>query len=334
MPQTILTEVREASKSSAVGGGEELTVIPTGPVIGAEVLGIDLKNPLDTATIAGLRQALLQHKVLFFRNQPITDAEQVRFSRYFGQVTPAHPIKNGLVEQPEVMENIKSLKALRQNILSDVEQQQLRANGRHFRSRGWHTDITFVANPTSISFLRGIEIPEFGGDTAWVDLEALYNSLSDTLRGFLDGLSAVHGRDDARIGFPLPPRRDGRYNGAFLAEHPLVRIHPETGRRSLFLSPGFIRYIPALRQGESDTLLSFLIEELAGRIDLQARFHWTPHSLAVWDNRATAHWGPVDDPYFSNERIVHRTTVDPDVAHGPGGFQSRQILGEPFYAHH
>lgn len=333
MSQTILARAHESSEPSPVRESEGVIITPTGPVIGAEVRGIDLRDTLDGPTIEGLRQALLRHKVLFFRDQPLNDAEQVRFSRYFGQITPAHPIKNGLSEQPEIMENVKSLGPLRQNVLNEVEQQQLRANSRHFRSRGWHTDITFVANPTSISFLRGIETPAFGGDTAWVDLEALYESLSEPLRVFLDGLTAIHGRDDARIGFPHPPRQDGRYNGAFLAEHPLVRIHPETGRRSLFLSPGFIRYIPALRPGESDTLLSFLIEELAGRIDLQARFHWTAHSLAVWDNRATAHWGPVDDPYFSNERIVRRTTVDPDLALGPDGFQSRQILGESFYAY-
>src|SRR3546814_1024071 len=151
----------------------KLAFRPVTPVIGAEVTGIDLREELDDATIAKLRKKLLKYKVLFFRDQPISDLDQIRFSRYFGAVTPAHPVTNGLQHQPEIKENIKSRSHNRKSSFDEVQQQLLRAQGRPIRSRGWHTDITFVANPNDITFLRNIESPEFGGDTLWVNLEAL-----------------------------------------------------------------------------------------------------------------------------------------------------------------
>jgi len=320
---------RTAEITSASG---TIKVSRSTPVIGAEITGIDLREELDDATVAKLRRKLLKHKVLFFRDQPISDADQIRFSRYFGKVTPAHPVTNGLSETPEIMQNVKSAQRARKSTLNEAQQIHLRAFGRSRQTRGWHTDITFVANPTSITFLRGVEIPETGGDTLWVNLEALYDSLSPAIQQLVDGLTAVHGRDDARAGFAPPPRFDQRTAGPFLAEHPLVRVHPETGRKSLFLSPGFIRHIVGLSEGESNALLDHLIGELSGRIDLQTRFRWTPNALAVWDNRATSHWGPVDGAHFDDERIVRRTTIDPEASTGPGGFVSRQIAGDPFYA--
>jgi taurine dioxygenase len=308
-----------------------LKITPVTPVIGAEVSGIDLREELDEGIVAALRRTLLEHKVLFFRDQPISDRDQIRFSRHFGKITPAHPVTNGLADQPEIMENVKTKQRGRQSEHDEVQKVQHRAHNRPRRSRGWHTDITFVANPTSITFLRGVEVPAFGGDTSWVNLEALYASLSPAIQELVDKLTAVHGRDDARGGFTPAPRVDGRSTGPYLAEHSLVRVHPETGRKALFLSPGFLRYIVGLNDGESTTLIEYLSEELAGRIDLHVRFHWTPNALAVWDNRATSHWGPIDAEHFKDERIVRRTTTDPDYTVGPTGFRSRQILGEPFY---
>ncbi|NIJ37359.1 taurine dioxygenase [Sphingopyxis panaciterrae] len=302
------------------------------PVIGAEVTGIDLTRPLDTETIAKLRRKLVKYKVLFFRDQPITDEDHVRFSQYFGGVTPAHPITNGRAGGPiQIMENVKSRIDARQSVFSDVEKQHHRAFHRPRPGRGWHTDITFVTNPSDISFLRNHQSPEFGGDTAWVNLEALYESFSPAFRERLDGLRAVHGRDDALRGFPPPPRDDGRSTGPYLSVHPLVRVHPESGKKGLFLSPGFIKYIEGYSERESDALLTFLTEELSARLDLQVRFRWTPNALAVWDNRATSHWGPIDGEHFTDERIVRRTTVGTSVPVGPDGFTSRQIAGERFF---
>lgn len=304
---------------------------PVTPVIGAEVTGIDLRKKLDSETVAKLRRKLVKYKVLFFRDQPISDEDQIRFSSYFGGVTPAHPITNGRVGGPvQVMENVKSRQNARKSVFTEVEQQHHRAFARARTGRGWHTDITFVTNPNDISFLRNHVSPESGGDTMWVNLEALYDSFSPAFRERLDGLKAVHGRDDAHRGFPPPARDDGRSTGPYLSLHPLVRVHPESGRKALFLSPGFIKYIEGYSESESDALLDYLKAELAGRVDLQVRFRWTPNSLAVWDNRATSHWGPVDAAHFADERIVRRTTVGASAPVGPDGFTSHQIVGDPF----
>lgn len=301
------------------------------PVIGAEVTGIDLREELSAETVAKLREKLIKYKVLFFRDQAITDEDHIRFSSYFGGVTPAHPITNGREGGPvEIMENVKSRQRERKSVFDEVQQQHHRAFARARSGRGWHTDITFVTNPSDFSFLRNHVSPEFGGDTLWVNLEALYESFSPAFRERLDGLKAVHGRDDAHRGFPPPPRDDGRPVGPYLSRHPLVRVHPESGKKSLFLSPGFIKYIEGYSESESEALLTFLKNELAGRLDLHVRFRWTPNSLALWDNRATSHWGPVDAEHFDDERIVRRTTVGASRPIGPDGYESETIAGNPF----
>lgn len=325
------TDVLDREKASA-NSVQNLRFTAATPVIGAEVSGIDLRAELDAETVAKLRRKLLKHKVLFFRDQPISDEDHIRFSSYFGSVTPAHPITNGRIGGPvQVMENVKSLQVDRPTVFDDAQKQHHRAFARPRSDRGWHTDITFVANPSDITFLRILEGPVAGGDTLWVNLEALYESLSPAFRDTIENLKAVHARDDAFYGYPPPPRNDGRPTGAFLSRHPLVRVHPETGKRSLFLSPGFIKYIEGFSESESQSLLTFLKNELAGRADLHARFNWSPNSIVVWDNRATSHWGPVDWKHFAEERIVRRTTVGTSSAKGPDGFVSEQIAGDLFY---
>ena len=211
----------------------------------------------------------------------------------------------------------------------DRRAEPLRPARRAHAGRGWHIDITFVANPAAISILRGVTIPETGGDTLFVDLEALYEGLSAPLRTLVDGLQAIHVRDDEADGTPPEPRFDGRSSGPFAALHPLVRVHPETGKKVLYLS-GFIQEIDGLRGSESTALLNFLSQELAGRQDLQARFRWTQDAIAVWDNRAIAHAGPIDLAYIQGERLVNRTMVGGDLPVGPDGFVSRPLVGELF----
>jgi taurine dioxygenase len=302
---------------------------PITPITGAEVGGVDLRGELDAATVKALREALLKYKVLVFRDQPISDAQQVRFSRYFGRVTPAHPITNGLPEQPEIKRNVLSAGSGYTAFDVSVDHPLRRAGGPKLRA-GWHIDITFVANPNSITFLRGVEIPPVGGDTLFANLEALYQTLSPSLRGYLDTLQAIHARDDAAVGRPPAPRFDGREPGPFASLHPLVRVHPETGKKHLFLASGFIKAIDGLRSGESAALLAYLNDELAARADLQARVRWEPDTLVVWDNRAVAHAGPIDGKLIQGERIVHRTTVEGDLPVGPDGFVSRRLVGELF----
>jgi alpha-ketoglutarate-dependent sulfate ester dioxygenase len=308
----------------------DLALRPITPILGADVHGLDLRRDLDAATIASIRAALLKHKVLVFRDQAIDDAQQIRFSRYFGRVTPAHPITNGLPDRPEIKQNVLSRDAGEYAPFDVTVDHPLRPAVRPRSRAGWHIDITFVANPNSITFLRSVEAPETGGDTLFVNLEALYESLSPSLRSWLDTLQAIHARDDAAVGRPPPPRFDGREPGPFASLHPLVRVHPETGRKHLFLASGFVKAIEGLRPRESAALLDFLNEELAGRADLQARVRWNEGDLVVWDNRAVAHAGPIDGKFIRGERIVHRTTVEGDLPRGPDGFVSRPLVGELF----
>ncbi len=308
----------------------QFAVHPITPITGAEVTGIDLRRELGPLTVEALRYALLKHKVLVFRDQPISDAQQIRFSRYFGRVTPAHPITNGLPEHPEIKQNILTRDRDEYAGFDVSAEHPLRPLGRPRLRAGWHIDITFVANPNSITFLRGVRIPPVGGDTLFANLEALYEGLSPSLRGYLDGLRAIHARDDAAVGRPPAPRDDGRAPGPFASLHPLVRVHPETGKKHLFLASGFIRAIDGLRPGESAALLAYLNEELAGRADLHTRVRWRRDTLVVWDNRAVAHAGPIDAKLIQGERIVHRTTVEGDLPQGPNGFVSRPLVGELF----
>jgi taurine dioxygenase len=302
-----------------------LKIAPATPLIGAEITGIDLRQELDTDTVAQLRDGLLQHKVLAFRDQVITPEQQIRFSRYFGPVTPAHPITNGLRELPEVkVNNLQQSKSEYATRAITVDNPLYVPRQRRTRT-GWHVDITFVANPASISFLRGIEIPAFGGDTLFANLEALYETLSPALRTLLDSLQAIHVRADREP----EARFDGRAPGPFASLHPLVTIHPETGKKVLFLS-GFIQAIHGLRPSESDALLNFLNDELSGRSELHYRYRWTQDSIIVWDNRAVAHAGPVDAAHIEGNRIVHRTTIGGELTRGPDGFVSRPLVGELF----
>jgi taurine dioxygenase len=306
-----------------------LTVRPITPLTGADVFGVDLSRELQPETVAAIREALLTHKVLVFRDQDLDDKAQIRFSRYFGRVTPAHPVTNGLPHQPEIKENILGVNDDYASFELN-EQHPLRPALRPRNRAGWHIDITFVANPNSITLLRGVKIPPVGGDTLFVNLQALYESLSPSLRGYLDTLQAIHVRDDAAVGRPPEPRIDGRQPGPFAALHPLVRVHPETGQKHLFLAPGFVKAIAGLRQRESAALLDFLVAELEGKADLQARVRWNEGDLVVWDNRAVAHAGPIDPKFIKDQRIVHRTTVEGDLPKGPDGFVSRSLHGELF----
>ncbi|BFV59634.1 TauD/TfdA family dioxygenase [Kitasatospora sp. CMC57] len=306
----------------------EISFRPLTPITGAEVEGVDLVADLSPTVVARLREALLKHKVLVFRNQPMSDAEHVALTNAFGGATAAHPIVNGLPEEPAVLrtalsEERKALVEAEAGLSHPLKG----ATPRRIRTE-WHVDSTFVVNPNAITILRGVEIPQAGGDTLFANLEALYDGLSPSFRGYLDTLQAIHSRHAPSA----PPRLDGKPSGPFAALHPLVTVHPETGARSLLVSTVFLQTIRGLKARESAALLDFLLDELAGRDEIHARVRWDQDTLVMWDNRSVAHAGPVDGLMFQEERIVHRTTVVGEALTGPGGFTSRALMGGRFEA--
>jgi taurine dioxygenase len=294
-------------------------IAPAAGHIGADVTGVDLTRPLDPEIVAELKSALLQWKVLFFRDQDVTHDQQIAFASYWGGVTAAHPVLDSGNDHPDIYR---------------LEAQAMRALGTQLRSaervpardsaNGWHTDITFVANPAKISVLKGVVIPAYGGDTIWTNLVAAYNGLSAPVRALLDDLQAVH-HWNTYVGAADAP--DGKVRPAAL--HPVVRVHPETGERVLFVNPVFTSHIHGLTARESSELLGLLYEQIR-RPEYTVRFRWQPNSIAVWDNRATAHLGPVDLDFVDLVRVVERVTVTGDLPVGPDGFTSRSLEGDLF----
>lgn len=295
-----------------------LDIKPVTPVIGAEIFGVDLSAPLDAATTEAIRAALDAWKVVFFRDQPISDAQQLAFARGFGQLTPAHPFGGGREDQPAIWER-------RISDYSHLHGQDLTVPSvlppRDYR--GWHIDITFMANPNKYSILRGIEIPEFGGDTLWANLAYAYAGLSPHIQRLIEPLQAVHRTSTYDGGAAADAAR------TFAALHPLVRVHPGTGEKLLFVNPGTTTHIVGLTARESRALLDLLIEEIV-RPEYTVRFRWRPNSIAMWDNRATAHAGPIDFGHITGSRLVRRVTVAGDLPTGADGFVSRTLEGKLF----
>lgn len=301
---------------------QTLTIRPATSVIGAHVAGLDLREPLDVDTVRALREALVQWKVLFFRDQPITQDDHIRFGEYFGDITSAHPIQASLEGRPQIY----AVDTREERVLfGHGTERPLFAAPRVTRP-GWHTDITFVANPAMASILRGMVVPDYGGDTLWTNLVAAYEDLSEPIRVLIDGLHAVHRwhGHDGRTRDDYDP--SGRPPAAV---HPVVRVHPESGERALFVNPVFTRYLVGLSDYESSQVLDLLYRQIA-RPEFTVRFHWEPDSVAFWDNRSTAHLGPVDFASIEVDRRVERITIAGDLPVGPDGFRSVPLHGELF----
>lgn len=301
-----------------------IEVAPVTPVIGAEISGVDLSRPLDEETAAEIHRALLQWRVIFFRGQTLTNDQLKAFGRTFGPLTPAHPIAEGLNDHPEIWE--RKVDEYRVRRVANDTAPPSRQPPRDYK--GWHIDITFVANPNRYSILYGAEIPAFGGDTLFSNLIAAYDGLSKPIRDLIDGLQTVH-QTSGYDGGSSSPRRDGRSKGPFVALHPLVRVHPETGEKLLFLNCGTTTHVVGLKERESQALIDLLYGELT-RPEYQVRLRWAPGTLVVWDNQAVSHAGPIDYAHFDLGRTVRRITVAGDLPKGPDGFESRPLEGELF----
>lgn len=285
-----------------------LDVEPLTGTLGAIVHGLDLGQPLDDEAVAGVRGALLRHRVLFFRDQHLTPTQQVAFGRRFGEPTPAHPLVGGLdADHPEVL-----VLDSRDYPLGVGE----RGRGTSYNNR-WHTDVTFSERPPLGSILCAMEVPAQGGDTLWADLAAAYATLSPPVRRLLDGLHATHDTSQAFDRFrDDDPGGERRTALARLApvSHPVVRVHPETGERVLFVNSVFTRAIDGLSAAESRALLDFLFAHIA-QPERTVRWRWRAGDVAFWDNRATAHYAAAD--YDDAPRLMHRITLAGDRPVGP-----------------
>ena len=287
-----------------------LIVRPMSVFTGAEIFGVDLKQPLSANTVREIRSALLRWKVVFFRDQHIDHAQHVAFARAFGQPTIGHVLYGHEPGFPEIYSVAK-----RRERHTHLEPDPIRP------WTGWHTDLTTVLNPPFASILRGVTMPPFGGDTQFTNLAAAYNALSATLRGFLDTLRGVHGYGKVTTGALKETSRQ-----SFTTEHPLIRVHPETGERVLYVSPAFLRKIVGLTARESQSLLELLWEHCV-RPEFVARFRWNAGDIAMWDNRATAHLAPEDIFETDFERQLYRITLVGDVPVGIDGTASTPIVG-------
>lgn len=297
-----------------------LDVVPLAGYIGAEITGVDLSAPLDAATVDDIRAALHRHKVVFFRGQRLGHAEQVAFSRLFGKVTPAHPHEDN---PPEGFPEIFPIDSRRYD--------QNLGRKRTSYDHSWHTDVTALVNPPAASILRADILPPYGGDTTWTNLVAAYANLPADLREFVDKLDIKH-QFNARAAADSPRDRKVR-EANLVAYHPAVRVHPVTGERALFVSPGFTRgarEIRGLSPTQSERILALLWEE-ATRIEYTVRFRWAPGSVAFWDNRATAHLAIADAGHLGHDRVLYRTTLEGDIPKGVDGRESELVSGQPFY---
>ncbi|WP_436498594.1 TauD/TfdA dioxygenase family protein [Actinokineospora sp. HUAS TT18] len=308
-----------------------ITVTRVAGHIGADIDGVDLAGPLSDETIAAIRSALLTHKVIFFRGQRLGHAEHIAFGRRFGELTRRPNPQSGdeLDEYPQIFTVSPHLDMQRYG--RDYE--------AHYRSRwgstisGWHSDMSHAVNPPMASILRAETVPEFGGDTNWTNLVAAYNGLSESLRGYVDTLRAEHNFwAGYRMSEHDPLDRsilDMVNKNGMVAIHPVVRVHPETGERALFVSPSRTNRIIGLTPFESRSILELLFEHIT-RPEYTVRFRWEPGAVAFWDNRSTAHIAATDVNYLEASRVLHRVTIVGDKPVGPDGYISESVAGRPF----
>lgn len=272
-----------------------MDVIRRQPTIGAEIRGVDLAQPLPEALFAEIHAALLEHKVIFFRDQSLTSDQHIELARRFGQLE-TNPFRPQRENQPEL-----------QVIRNDRDNPVLSTDV-------WHADLTFREKPTKFTVLRCLEMPDCGGDTLWADMCAAYDGLSTPLRDFVTGLSAVHDFKNFRVLFQGDPAKRAelqRMEELFPnPAHPVVLTHPDTRRRVLFVNRQFTVKILGLNAEESRSLLETLYQQ-ASVPEYQFRLRWRPGTLAIWDNRSCQHYAAND--YYPKLRHMERVAVAGDA---------------------
>jgi taurine dioxygenase len=272
-----------------------LSVQRVSGALGALITGVDLREPLSAGLAAEIRAVLLEHQVIFFRNQPLSPAQYLAFARAMGEPVE-YPFVKGLPDFPEIIE-VKKLEHERTNF-----------------GGIWHTDTAYLERPPMGSMLLAREIPPYGGDTLFANQVMALDALSPTLRGVLEGLRGVNSSAKADVSRTREDRikgGDGRDDARkeYVAEHPVVRTHPETGRKSLYVNVAHTVRFAGMTEEESAPLLRYL-HEVQIRPEFTCRFAWEPGSIAFWDNRCALH-NPVND-YHGFRRVMHRITLAGD----------------------
>jgi len=278
-----------------------LNLEPLSPRFGARVNDIDLSRATDDE-VRAIRAALAEHKVLFFSGQHNLDPDsQVTLGRRLGPVTESHPVVPGVDDDHPEIYALDSA----EGGFADI----------------WHTDVTFVRRPPLGSVLRAVVLPPTGGDTQWADAQLAYESLSAPVQRLADDLVAVH--DGTReFGYYLAQRKERaqwegeQYRTLTPVEHPVVRVHPETGRKGLFVNPGFTSHIKDVSDAESRYLLDLFYAHIT-KPEHIVRHRWTVGDVAMWDNRSTLHYANRD--YGDQRRVMHRITLRGDEPYGPNG---------------
>lgn len=285
----------------------ELDVTPLAGHIGAVIRGLDLRH-LTEAEVAAIRRVWLERKVVFFPQADLDPESHLAFAARFGEPTEGHPVIPGLDEHPNVHEINYAERAKLEALYGNVAR-------RHYSGLHWHTDVTFVKRPPLGSILRAVTIPAAGGDTAFSNQQVAFEALSPSLQAYLETLHAVHSGEVA-FGRALEARGEGQWEGKPFTDlnpvvHPVVRTHPETGKKVLFVNPGFTSHIEELSPSESEALLAFLYSH-STQPQFTVRYHWSAGDIGMWDNRATQHsvvgdWDPYEEP-----RVIQRITLRGD----------------------
>jgi taurine dioxygenase len=275
-----------------------ISVHPIAGALGAEISGVDLAKHLDDETVAAIRRAWLEHLVVFFRDQELTPQQFLDFGRRFGEAIE-YPFVKGLPDTPEVIPVLK------------LEHEAVNFGGI------WHSDTTYLERPPMASMLIGREVPEAGGDTEFASMYMAYDTLSDGMKRLLDPLTAVNSSALADVSKTREDRlKDSARRDAatqYVAEHPVVRVHPETGRRALYVNVAHTERFSGMTREESLPILRYLFQHQV-RPEFTCRFRWRPGSIAFWDNRCAQH-NAIND-YPGRRRLMHRLTLAGDRPRG------------------
>jgi taurine dioxygenase len=286
--------VTAEEKAEAETGPAPFEVERLGAKLGAEIHGLDLKQPMGPRTFKAFESALIEHKVIVVRDQHLTTEQHVKMSRMFGELE-VHPMRpQGELPEILVLDNHKDNPVLSTDV--------------------WHSDTTFRRNPTKYTILRCQIMPEVGGDTLWANMETVYDELSDTFKKMIAGLRAVHDFQNFRVLFKKTEEDQAKLRKMEELfpnpSHPVVRTHPVTGRKCIYVNPQFTVRIEGLEPAESRAILDVLFAQVHVP-EYQFRVRWKPGTVVFWDNRSTQHYAAND--YYPERRRMERTAVVGDV---------------------